>query len=45
LQVIGGGRTVPVEIGGAGEVVVVDVRWVRDEDNRFRLIVVRLETT
>jgi len=45
LQVIGGGRTVPLEIGGAGEVVVVDVRWVRDEDNRFRLIVVRLETT
>jgi len=45
LQIIGGGRTVPVEIGGAGEVVVVDVRWVRDEDNRFRLIVIRLETT
>jgi cytoskeletal protein RodZ len=45
LQIIGGGRTVPVEIGGAGEVVVVDVRWVRDEDNRFRLIVVRLEAT
>jgi cytoskeletal protein RodZ len=45
LQVIGGGRTVPVEIGGAGEVVVVDVRWVRDEDNRYRLIVVRLEAT
>jgi cytoskeletal protein RodZ len=44
FQVIGGGRTVPVEIGGAGEVVVVDVRWVRDDDNRYRLIVVRLET-
>ena len=45
IQVIGGGRTVPVEIGGAGEVVVVDVHWVRDEDNRFRLIIARLETT
>jgi cytoskeletal protein RodZ len=44
LQVIGGGRTVPIEIGGAGEVVVVDVRWVRDDDNRYRLIIVRLET-
>ena len=44
FQVIGGGRTVPVEIGSAGEVVVVDVRWVRDEENRYRLIVVRLET-
>jgi cytoskeletal protein RodZ len=44
LQVIGGGRTVPVELGGAGEVVVADIRWVRDEDRRYRLILVRLET-
>jgi len=44
LQVIGGGRTVPVDLGGAGEVVVAEIRWVRDEDNRFRLIMVRLET-
>jgi cytoskeletal protein RodZ len=44
FQVIGGGRTVPVEIGGAGEVVVADIRWVRDEDNRYRLIVARLES-
>jgi cytoskeletal protein RodZ len=44
LQVIGGGRTVPLELGGAGEVVVADIRWVRDEDNRYRLILARLET-
>jgi hypothetical protein len=43
IQVIGGGRTVPLEIGGVGEVVVADVRWVRDEDGRFRLILLRLE--
>jgi cytoskeletal protein RodZ len=43
LQVIGGGRTVPLEIGVAGEVVVADVRWVRDDDGRFRLILSRLE--
>jgi cytoskeletal protein RodZ len=43
LQVIGGGRNMPVEIGGAGEVVVADVRWVRDDDGRFRLVVARLE--
>jgi cytoskeletal protein RodZ len=43
LQVIGGGRTIPVELGGAGEVVVADVRWVRDEDNRYRLVLARLE--
>jgi cytoskeletal protein RodZ len=43
LQVIGGGRTTPVELGGAGEVVVADIRWVRDEENRYRLILARLE--
>jgi cytoskeletal protein RodZ len=45
FQVIGGSRTIPVEIGSAGEVVVVDVRWVRAEDNRYHLIVSRLETS
>jgi cytoskeletal protein RodZ len=44
FQVIGGGRTFPVEIGVSGEVVVADVRWVRDEDGRFRVVLVRLET-
>jgi len=44
LQVIGGGRTVPVDIGSAGEVVVADIRWVRDEENRYRLVLIRLET-
>jgi hypothetical protein len=43
LQVIGGGRTVPLELGGAGEVVVADLRWVRDEDGRYRLVLARLE--
>ena len=45
FQVIGGGRTVPVEIGAAGEVVVADIRWVRDDESRYRLILVRLETS
>lgn len=44
FQVIGGGRTVPIELGGAGEVVVADIRWVRDDDNRYRLVLNRLET-
>jgi cytoskeletal protein RodZ len=43
IQVIGGGRTVPLDIGGSGEVVVADVRWVRDEDGRFRLGLFRLD--
>ena len=44
FQVIGGGRTVPLEIGAAGEVVVTDIRWVRNEDNRYSLVLARLET-
>ena len=44
FQVIGGGRVVPVEIGGPGEVVVADIRWVLGADNIFRLTLARLET-
>jgi len=43
-QVIGGGRTVPVELGAAGEVIVADIRWVRDENSQYRLMYIRLET-
>ena len=43
LQVIAGGRTIDVDLGGPGEVVVADVKWVRDEDGRFKLTVVRLD--
>jgi cytoskeletal protein RodZ len=43
LQVIGGGRTVPLEVGGTGEVVVADVRWVRDDEGRYRLVLARLD--
>jgi|TergutMp193P3_1026864.scaffolds.fasta_scaffold16345_2 cytoskeletal protein RodZ len=45
FQVIGGGRTVPVEIGVAGEVAVADIRWFRVEENRYSLMLVRLETS
>ena len=44
FQVIGGGRTFPVEIGATGEVVVAEIRWVRDEDGRLRVALIRMET-
>jgi cytoskeletal protein RodZ len=44
FQVIGGGRSFPVEVGSPGEVVVADIRWVRDEDGRYRVVFIRLET-
>jgi cytoskeletal protein RodZ len=43
LQVIGGGREAPLDLGGAGEVVVAEIRWVRDDDGRFRLRLIRIE--
>jgi len=44
FQLFGGGRTFPVEIGATGEVVVTEVRWIRDEDGRFRVVVIQLES-
>jgi len=43
LQVIAGGKTYPLELGGAGEVVVADIRWVREAENRYSLVLSRLE--
>jgi cytoskeletal protein RodZ len=45
LQIIGGGRTLPVELGGAGEVVVANIRWDREgpAENPYRMILERLE--
>ena len=43
LQVIAGGRTLALEVGGPGEVVAAELRWVRDEDNRYSLALIRLE--
>jgi cytoskeletal protein RodZ len=43
LQVIGGGREAPLDLGGAGEVVVAEIRWVRDDDGRFRLRLIRID--
>jgi cytoskeletal protein RodZ len=43
LQVIGGGRTMPLEAGSAGEVIAADLRWIRDEENRYRLVLLGLD--
>ncbi|MDR0706490.1 MAG: helix-turn-helix domain-containing protein [Treponema sp.] len=43
IQVISGGRNVPVELGVAGEVVVAEIHWIQDENNRYQLVLTRLE--
>jgi len=44
FQIIGAGRTIPLEIGVSGEIVVADIRWVKDDNNQYRLMFIRLET-
>ncbi|MDR0382570.1 MAG: helix-turn-helix domain-containing protein [Spirochaetaceae bacterium] len=44
MWVIGGGNNVPLEAGSAGEIVVEDIYWIRDDDGRYKLIQARLET-
>jgi cytoskeletal protein RodZ len=43
VELNGAGRTVTLNLGIAGEVVVIDLRWLRDNDGRFRLTQYRLE--
>jgi hypothetical protein len=43
VELNGAGRMVPLNLGTAGEVVVIDLRWLRDNDGRFRLTQYRLE--
>ncbi|MDR2446437.1 MAG: helix-turn-helix domain-containing protein [Treponema sp.] len=43
IQIMSGGKNVPVELGVAGEVVVAEIHWIRDENNRYQLVLSRLE--
>ena len=43
IELNGAGRTVVMNLGTAGEVVVIDLRWLQDNDGRFRLTQYRLE--
>ncbi|MDR2702648.1 MAG: helix-turn-helix domain-containing protein [Spirochaetaceae bacterium] len=43
IELNGAGRKVTLNLGTAGEVVVIDLRWLRDNDGRFRLTQYRLE--
>ena len=43
FQVIAGGRAHDLEIAKAGEVVVEDIKWIRADDNRYRLVVESLD--
>ena len=39
FQVVAASQTFELEIARAGEVVVQDIKWVRTEDGKYRLVV------
>ncbi len=43
MQVIGGGRSVNLEIGRPGQVLVEDIKWIRDDDGKYKLVVMEVE--
>lgn len=44
ISVIAGGRTIDLEVGRAGEVLVQDIKWIRDESTgRYKLVVEKID--
>lgn len=44
LQMVAGGKTVDIELSRPGEVIVRDLKWVRDEDTgRFKFVVLDVD--
>lgn len=43
MQVIGDGRTVDIEIGRPGQVLVQDIKWIKDSDGRYKLVVLEVD--
>ncbi|MBQ0167638.1 MAG: helix-turn-helix domain-containing protein [Treponema sp.] len=43
LNVVGDTKSVDIEIGKSGEVVVEDIRWIRDSDGTYKLVVLPVD--
>jgi len=43
MQILGGGHVVDLEVGRPGQVLVEDIKWIKDEDGRFKLVVMEVE--
>ncbi|MDR0410420.1 MAG: helix-turn-helix domain-containing protein [Treponema sp.] len=43
IQAVGGGVQVPLELGAPGEVVVANIHWIKEEENRYSLVLTLLE--
>lgn len=43
IQIIAANSTYDLEVGKAGEVKVEDIKWVRDSDGKYRLVVLEID--
>ena len=43
LQVQGDGKTADIEIGRPGQVLAEDIRWVREADGTYNLVVIEID--
>lgn len=43
LQVIGDGRTESIEVGRPGQVLVQDIKWIKDYDGKYKLVVLEVD--
>ncbi len=43
MQVIGDGKTVDIEVGRPGQVLVQDIKWVKDYDGKYKLVVLEVD--
>lgn len=43
IQVIGGSNSQKLEVGRAGQVLVQDIKWVKGEDGKYKLVVLEVD--
>lgn len=43
IQVVGDGKTESIEVGRPGQVLVQDIKWIKDFDGKFKLVVLEVD--
>ena len=43
FNIIADSKSYNLEIGGAGKVIVEDIKWIKDSDGRYKLVVIELD--
>lgn len=43
IELVGAGRKVELELTKPGEVIVQDIKWIREENNRYKFVVINVD--